>query len=131
MFVGPRALRTAGLNFSTFGASAREVWRPLCCGGRIAKYVLWKSEEKWRAKGWGLSFGGQHDNACLLRGMMSADNKWLFWDNKERLICIVNDLTELLDLDMEPKRESLWWTSTHNDEEKITSSSGKQRQSLG
>ena len=39
----------------------------------IAKYVLWKAEEKWRAQGWGLSFGGQHDNEHTLRGMMWAD----------------------------------------------------------
>ena len=32
---------------------------------------------------------------------------------------MVNDITEeLLNLDMEPKPESLWWTSTHQAEEK-------------
>ena len=41
---------------------------PCCHGSRVAKYVLWKAEEKWRAKGWGLSFGGQHDNKHVLRG---------------------------------------------------------------
>ena len=25
--------------------------------GRVAKYVLWKAEERWKARGWGLSFG--------------------------------------------------------------------------
>ena len=35
---------------------------------------------------------------------------------------MVNDIIEeLLDLDMEPKMESLWWTSTHQAEEKETS----------
>ena len=70
------------------GASARVVW------GRIAKYLLWKAEEKWRAKGWGLSFGGQDDKECSLRGMMWADNYWRFSDNRERLICMVNDIIE-------------------------------------
>ena len=52
---------------------------------------------------------------------MWADNYWLFCDGRERLICMVNDIIEeLLDLDLEPKPASLWWTGTH-----------KQRQSLG
>ena len=56
----------------------------------------------------------QHDNEDKLRGMMWADNYWLFSDNREKLICMVNDIIEeLLDLDVEPKPESLWWTSTH------------------
>ena len=50
--------------------------------GRIAKYVL--AEEKWRAKSWGLSFGGQHDNEHTLRGMVWADNYWLISDNREK-----------------------------------------------
>ena len=80
--------------------------------------MLWIAEEKWRAKSWGLSFGGQHDNEFSLRGMMWADNYWLFSDNREELICMVNDIIEeLLDLDMEPKPESLWWTSTYKHEE--------------
>ena len=40
--------------------------------GRIAKNVLSTAEEMWRARGWGLSFGGQHDNEYTLRGMMWA-----------------------------------------------------------
>ena len=36
-------------------------------------------------------------------------NYWLFCDNKEKLECMVNDIIEeLLDLDMDPKPESLW-----------------------
>ena len=62
-------------------------------------------------------FGGQHDNEYTLRGMMWADNYWLFSDNREKLICMVNDIIEeLLDLDMERNPESLWWTSTFQDE---------------
>ena len=80
---------------------------------RAAKYALWKAEENWKAKGWGLPFDGQHDNEYVLRGMMWADNYWLFCDNRERLVCMVNDtIEELLDLDMEPKPESPWWTCT-------------------
>ena len=26
--------------------------------GRVDKYVLWKAEEKWKAKGWGLTLQG-------------------------------------------------------------------------
>ena len=90
--------------------------------GRVAKYVLWKAEEKWKANGWRLPFGGQHDHECVLRGMMWADNYWLFCD-KGRLICMVNDIVEeMLDLDMEAKPESLWWTSTHRGRNDDTSS---------
>ena len=39
---------------------------------------------------------------------------WLFSGDKRKLVCIVNDLIEeLQDLDVEPKLESLWWTSTY------------------
>ena len=65
--------------------------------------LLWKAE-KCRAKRWGLPFGGQHDNEYVLRGMMWADNCWLFCDN-ERLTCTVNEIIEeLVDLDMGPCR---------------------------
>ena len=81
--------------------------------GGVEAPVLW-----WRAKGWGFSFGGQYDNEYTLRGMMWADNNWLFSDHREKLICMVNDIIEeLLDLDMEPKPESLWWRSTQKHEE--------------
>ena len=60
------------------GVEAPVLWR------RVAQYVLWKAEEKWRAKGWGLPFGGQHDDEHLLRGMMWAGNYWLISDNRER-----------------------------------------------
>ena len=90
---------------------------------------LWKAEEKWKAKGWvfgrrwGLPFAGQHDNEYVLRGMMWADNCRLFCDNREMLICMVNDIEELLDLDMEPNPESLWRTSTHKQEAMKTDTS--------
>ena len=44
--------------------------------------------------------------------MMWADNCWLLSDNSEKSIRM-DLIEELLDLDMEPKLESLWWTSTH------------------
>ena len=120
-------MRTARLNFGTLGAFAKEVWRLLCCGGALPKYVLWKAEEKWRAKGWGLCFGGQHDGVCALRGMMWADNYWLFGGSREEWICMVNDIIgELLDLDMEPKPESLWWRSTYKNEDMRTFACGRQ-----
>ena len=76
--------------------------------------------------------GGQHDNEYVLRGMMWADNNWLICDNKERLVRMVNDIIEeLLDLDMEPKPESLWWTSTHKMRGYDDTSSGKQWNRLG
>ena len=53
--------------------------------------------------------------------MMWADNYWLFCENKERLVCLVSDvIEELLDLDTEPKPESLCWTSTHKQEDMAT-----------
>ena len=89
---------------------------------RVAKYVLWKAEEKWRAKDWGLPFGGQHDKECVLRVRMWDDNHWLFSYSREKLICMVmNDIIEeLLDLDVEPKSESLECTSTYKSEDMRT-----------
>ena len=53
--------------------------------------------------------------------MMWADNNWLFSDSREKLICMVNDIIEeLLDLDIEPKPEPLWWTSTYRNEDMRT-----------
>ena len=36
-------------------------------------------------------------------------------------------IEELMDLDMEPKRESLWWTSTYKDEDERTLPDGSHR----
>ena len=33
------------------GVEAPVLW------GRVTKYVLWKAEERWKVRGWGLSFG--------------------------------------------------------------------------
>ena len=51
--------------------------------GRIAKYVLWKADQKWHARGWVFSIGGQHDNEHTLCGMMWADNCWIFSKKKK------------------------------------------------
>ena len=89
------------------GVEAPVLW------GRVAKYVLGKAEAKWKARGWGLSFGGESDNEYVMRSMMWADNYRLFCHDRATLVNMVNDvLEELLDLDVEPKPESLWWTCT-------------------
>ena len=50
--------------------------------------------------------------------MMWADSYWLFIDDKETLVCMVsNIIEELLDLVVEPKRESSW---TYKDEDVAT-----------
>ena len=88
------------------------MWPSPCCG---------KLKKSGKPKVLGLPCGGQHDSEYVLRGMMWTDNYWLFCENKKRLLCMVNDIIEeLLDLDMEPKTESLWWTSTCKEEEKNT-----------
>ena len=46
---------------------------------------------------------------------MWADNYWLFCDNKERLVSMVNDVIE--DLDMELKSKSQWWINIYCDED--------------
>ena len=61
-----------------------------------AKNVLWKAEEKWKARGWGLPYGGKNDNEYVLRGTMWADDDWLFCDNRERMVCMVKDIIEEL-----------------------------------
>ena len=54
----------------------------------------------------------------------------LFSDDKEQLTWMVNDISvELLDLDMEPKPESLWWTSIHEGEDEGTRKVGRSGES--
>ena len=33
----------------------------------VAKYVLWKANENWKARGWRLPFGGKNDNEYMLQ----------------------------------------------------------------
>ena len=95
--------------------------------GRVAKHVLMKAEVKWKARGWELSFGGKNDNEYVLRGMMWTESYWLFSDDKDRLVCMVNDtIQDLLDLDLEPKLES----STNKDEDMTTLKVGDSEKSL-
>ena len=97
------------------GVEAPVLW------GRVAKYVWWEAEKQWKARGWGLALGEKYDNEFVLRCTRCVDNSWPFVDSKEKLECMVKDITEeLLDLDMEPKPESLWWKSTHQDEDGTT-----------
>ena len=50
--------------------------------------------------------------------MIWADNYWVFRDDKDKLTWMVNDITEeLKDMDMEPKPESVWWTSAYKAED--------------
>ena len=86
-------------------------------GRRLAKYVLWKVERRWKIKGWCITFGGDGDNEYRFSGVMWADSYCLFSDDEEKLMWVNDILEELLDLDMEPKPESLWWMSTHTDED--------------
>ena len=65
--------------------------------------------------------GGESDNEYVLRSMMWADNYWIFCHNREILIHAVNDIIEeLLNLDMEPKPESLRWTCSYEEEDQLT-----------
>ena len=66
-----------------------------------------------------LAFGGKYDIECMVRGMMWARNYWLFSDSKDQLVCMVKNIIAEL-LDMEPKPELLWWTSTHKNEDVTT-----------
>ena len=98
------------------GLGAGVVWPSMFCG---------KPRKSGRAEA-GVLFCGANDNEYALRAMMCVDNFWLFCDNKDRLVSMVNDIIEeLLDLEMEPKPESLWWTSSNKDE------GGRQREHLG
>ena len=57
------------------------------------------------------------DTQHVPRCMMRAHNYWFFCDSRETLVCMVSGTTEeMLDLDMEPKPESQWWTSTFQEE---------------
>ena len=66
------------------GVEAPVLW------GRVAQYVVLESRAKVEGQRMGrFAFGGENDNEYVLRGMMWADNCWLFCDNKERLVCMV------------------------------------------
>ena len=63
----------------------------------------------------------EFDNEYVLRSVMWADNCWLFCRDREFLVHMVNEIIEeLLKLDIEPMPESLWWTSSFEEEDKLT-----------
>ena len=121
MFVGPRALRIARLNSGNLGAFAKEVWRLVRCGDASPNTCFGKRRRGGEPKAEDNPSEGNTTLSTRCAGMMWADNCWPFSDHREKLICMVNDIIEvLLDLDMEPKLQSSWWTSTHKHEDMKT-----------
>ena len=92
---------------------------------RVVKHALWKADDQWKIGGWRLAFGRQCGDEYFFRGMMWADNCWLLGNEKRMWVCMVNDIIkELLELDVEPKPESLWWRSTNKEEDVTLSKVG-------
>ena len=88
--------------------------------GRVAKYVIWKVE-KWKARGWSLSLGKKTTTSTYFEARCGPIIYGLFCHDREVLVHMVNDvIEELMDLDMEPKPESLWWTCSYEEEEEHT-----------
>ena len=57
---------------------------------------------------------------------MWADNYWLICHKREILVHTVNNIIEeLLNLDMAPQPESLWWTSSYEEEDQLTLKVGR------
>ena len=111
MFVARPAARIVRRSSDTRDASARCVG-PGALETRGQTRVM-ESRGKVQSQGLGLLFGGETNNEYVLRGMVWADNYWLFCGNKEGLVCMVNDIIdELLAQDMEPKPESPWLLRT-------------------
>ena len=110
----PRVLRTARQKSGIRDASAKEVWRLLCCGVALPSMCSGELRKSGEPKAGSYPSVGSTSMSAPCGGMMWADNYWMFSDNREKLTCMVNDIIEeLLDLDLQPKPESLWWTSTH------------------
>ena len=93
------------------GVEALVLW------GCVTKYVFWKADEKWKAKGWRLPFDGQTTlNMCCLAWWELTTAGYCATTKRDWYV--VNDfIDELLDLDMEPKPQSLWWTCTERGED--------------
>ena len=54
--------------------------------------------------------------------LMWSENCWTYSDDKDKLVCTVNGIiVKLPSVDMEPKPESLWWTSACQDEDVASS----------
>ena len=67
MFEARPASKTVRRSSGNRSASATVVWRLRCYGDVWPKYVLWKAEENWKARGWSLPFGGKNDNDDALQ----------------------------------------------------------------
>ena len=103
------------------GVEAPVLWGrwPSTCFGKLKKDG--KPEDGDCHLGGGGGGGGESDNEYVLRSMMWADNNWLFCHSREILVHMVNGFVEeLLNLDRNPKPESLWWTSSYEEEDKLT-----------
>ena len=78
------------------GVEAPVLW------GRVARYVLWKAEEKRQRTG--SHFRRRRRQPVRAARHDVVGQYWVFCDNRVRLVSMVNDIIEeLLDLDMEPK----------------------------
>ena len=82
------------------------VLRLPCCG------------DEWRNTNYGMLSGNGRPRDARSRSE-ERDLWWISSDDTEKLTWMVNAMIEeLLDLDMEPKPESMWWTSTYEDEDR-------------
>ena len=91
MFVARPAPNTARRSFDTRDASARVAWRVRCCGDVWPNTCCGKLREIGRPEAGCSPFGGR--NGCYVA---RTDNYGQFFYNKERLVSMVNDITEEL-----------------------------------
>ena len=96
------------------GALGTAAWRLLSSGERCQHTYCGKPKGSGRPRDGEIMFGEKGDDEYRFGGRMWADNCWIFCDDKEKLTWMVNDIVEeMMDLDLEPTPESLWWTSTY------------------
>ena len=65
-----------------------------CCAYACGQIRVVESRGKvsGRPDGWRLAFDGGNDCEFVLRGILWADNCWLFCDNEESLVAVVNNV---------------------------------------
>ena len=87
--------------------------------------------EKWSNMSCGSPRGSRRPRVgwvCSVEKEMMQIQWWadmrIFCDDQEKLTRMVNFIDELMDLDMEPKPESMWWTSTYTAEDGLTLKAG-------
>ena len=86
-------------------------------GGRIRTV---ESRKEVEGQGMGCHVRVKNMRNVDSRGLMWMDSCCIFSDDMDKLTWMVNDLIEeLMDLDMEPKPEWLWWTSTDTAEDGV------------